>query len=180
MPSLEFAKRLCQGSYPSIALAMFEKSAPWTRAYVRMERVKALNALGGPSGDQELVFGEQVVIVAHRGGSGAVSVSGSGDYQVLRWDGSCATLAEHELVTWVPGTPRHATLRWKYLEDGMQEALLTNDNVRQARKKHRAECRGASLGTQSPACTRAVERLNESIVIAVRTGIELPAPEIVP
>jgi hypothetical protein len=180
-PEFGFVERLCQKKFPGTAIAMFAKGSPWTRGYVRMEQIEPYNTLGGPNGDSKLVFGEEVIILAHRAPeAGKVQVSGGDTFQVLRWDGTCASLAEHELVTWVPGVPRHAPLAWNYLDNNIQQALLSSDQVSAARKKYRAECRGATMGRQNRACEKAARRLTDSIVVAVRTGIELPTPERLP
>jgi hypothetical protein len=179
LPPAEFTQRLCSGKNPDVAVYMMQKGQPWTRGYIRVENVDTVNTLGGPAGESKLVFGEEVVILRGKTeeGSGAgMQVSGMGGFIVLRWDGTCATLAEHELVTWVPGLPRHAPLVWKYLGDGVQEALLLSQRVRLARKQHRAQCKGARFG-RSTECLRATEKLNDAIVVAVRTGTKVPFPE---
>ncbi|HLM73190.1 MAG TPA: hypothetical protein VK459_10880, partial [Polyangiaceae bacterium] len=35
VPPEEWVKRLCGGSFPDVALAMFGKGTPWTRGYLR-------------------------------------------------------------------------------------------------------------------------------------------------
>jgi hypothetical protein len=156
---------------------MMQKGQPWIRGYIRVEDADTLNTLGGPTGESKLVFGEEVVILRGKVESAShIQISGTGGFIVLRWDGTCATLAEHELVTWVPGLPRHAPLVWKYLGDGVQDALLLSQRVRLARKEHRAQCKGARFG-RSAQCLRATEKLNQAIVVAVRTGTKVPFPE---
>ncbi|MEP7124758.1 MAG: hypothetical protein ABJE95_27770, partial [Byssovorax sp.] len=93
LPPKPFVKRLCAGFFPDTALAMFTKGTPWTRGYLRMN-VEAWNASGGMSSSDKLVFDEEVLIVAHRSAdTGGMQVSGStGSYDVLRWDGTCASL----------------------------------------------------------------------------------------
>src|SRR5512140_472108 len=46
LPEAEFAKRLCAGVYPEVALTMFGKTQPWTRAYLTGD-TEAWNASGG-------------------------------------------------------------------------------------------------------------------------------------
>jgi hypothetical protein len=182
IPPRDFVERLCQGSFPSVALAMFEKESPWTRGYLNVKEVAAVNTIGGPAGSTKLVFGEELIVLGKRGGGGGggFQVSGMGGFDVLRWDGTCATLAEHELVTYVPGVPRTAPIVWKYLDDNVQQALLENAGIRDARDKHRKQCQGASLGTPSSACQRATQLLNDKIAVAVRTGLKVPTPTRLP
>ncbi|MBN1612430.1 MAG: hypothetical protein JW940_37715 [Polyangiaceae bacterium] len=177
LPPAEFAARVCAGKNPDVAVYMMQKGQPWTHGYIRVENVDTVNTLGGPTGEAKLAFGEEVLVLRGRTEkTGGVQVSGTGGFIVLRWDGTCATLAEHELVTWVPGLPRHAPLTWKYLGAGVQQALLESRRVREARKQHRDQCQGATFG-RSPECLKATERLNEAIVVAVRTGTKVPFPE---
>ena len=181
VPPGDFTERLCLERYPGAAIAMFEKHAPWTRGYIRMREVESVNTLGGPTSETKLVFAEEVIILRKTGGNaGKAQVSGMGGYLVLRWDGTCSTLSDHELVTWVPAAPRHAPFPWKYIDTNIQEALLSNDYIREARAAQRKQCKAASLGRQSKACAKATERLNDRIVVAVRSGMDLPTPERLP
>src|SRR6187549_2043864 len=41
VPPAHFAESLCKGSYPSVALAMFEKSSPWQRKWVNVRALEA-------------------------------------------------------------------------------------------------------------------------------------------
>jgi hypothetical protein len=175
LPPRDVVAELCSARHPDAPIIFLEKHSRWTRGYIRMKEVDAVNTLGGPSGDTKLVFAEEVAILRHRSGSGGgVAVSGSGGYEVLRWDGTCATLAEEELVTWMPALPQNAPITWKYLDPSIQEALLADKQVKAARQEHKRECRGASVGSLGPACEHAIKKLNDSIVAAVRSGIELP------
>src|SRR5688500_10078388 len=44
LPPAHFAESMCKGSYPSVALAMFQKSAPWQRKWVNVRTLEAVNA----------------------------------------------------------------------------------------------------------------------------------------
>lgn len=178
-PPRAFTQRLCRASYPGVSIKMFEKDAGWARGYIRVEQVEPVNTFGGPASDTKLTFGEEVVILQKSGGAGEVQVSGGG-FVVLRWDGTCATLADHELVTWVPGVPRHAPFVWNYIDDNIQQALLSNQRIERARRTQRKSCPGGRLSKKSPACEKATSHLNETVVLAVRTGIALPTPENLP
>lgn len=151
-----------------------------TRGYVRMREVRAANLRGGPVGDSDLTFAEEVLILAQHGGSGEIQVSGTGGFDVLRWDGTCATLSDEELVTRVPAPPRHAKFTWRYLDDDIQQALLQNETVKSAHANERKRCRGMSSTDSSASCREATERLNERVVFAIRTGMDLPLPEQAP
>lgn len=178
VPPAHFAESLCKGSYPSVALAMFEKSAPWQRKWVNVRSLEAVNAFGGSQSGGPLTFGEEVVLLRRQqaGGQG-MQVSGGEDVEVLRWNGTCVTVRESELVEYVPGLPKHAPIVWAYLDEPTQEALLTKKNIESAREQQRKECRGSSKRDVSPSCEKAASALDGAIVVAVRKGMELPVPE---
>jgi len=175
LPPHEVVMELCRARHPDAPIVLLEKHSRWTRGYIRMKEVDSVNTLGGPSSETKLVFAEEVVILGHRSGNGGgMAVSGAGGYDVLRWDGTCATLGEEELVTWMPGLPQNAPISFKHLDPSIQEALLADKQIRAARQEQKRECRGASIGALGPDCERATKKLNDSIVAAVRSGIQLP------
>lgn len=180
LPAPNFVDRLCRAANVGTAIRLFAKGSPFTRAYVRMREVRALNLRGGPSGDTPLTFAEEVLLLAQHGTSGDFQVSGDGGYDVLRWDGTCATLSSDEIVTRVPAPPRHAPFPWKYLDDGVQAALLQNPAVRSALDAERKRCHGSSDSERSAACRDAVEQLNDRVFVAIRSGIALPVAEYSP
>jgi hypothetical protein len=180
LPAPQVVDRLCRAAHVSTAIRLFAKNSPMTRGYVRMREVNAVNLRGGPVGDTSLTFAEEVLILAQHGGEGEIQVSGMGGYDVLRWDGTCATLSTDELVMRVPAPPRHAPFAWNYIDNGIQEALLQDEAIRSAQVTQRKRCRGMSNSQRSASCREAAERLNERIVVAVRTGMDLPLPEYTP
>jgi hypothetical protein len=159
---------------------MFEKSSPWTRGYVRLEEVDAVNTQGGPSGDQNLVFGEEVIILQDTNANkDGFQVSGGG-YFVLRWDGTCSTVSDGEVVDYAPGALKNAPVVWKYLDPTLREALLENPNVKNAHALLRSECRGARPSQGDSDCRRARRLLNAHLTLAVRSGMHLPPPKRLP
>jgi hypothetical protein len=182
LPPRDFVRRLCQGAFTGVAFHLLEKRSPFSRGYIRVREVHAVNALGGPSSDAKLLFGEEVLILTRTsdGGSGQMQVSGMGGYDVLRWDGTCANLADGELALRPPVTPRAAPLEWRYIDANIQEALLQDDAVKGARQQQRKHCHGVTLGTRSAACVKADEQLNARILLAVRGGMTLPPLASVP
>ncbi|MEO8177302.1 MAG: hypothetical protein ABI895_00590 [Deltaproteobacteria bacterium] len=178
LPPRDFVRRLCQGAFTGAAFHLLEKSTPFSRGYVLARKVPAVNALGGPTSDAQLEFGEEVLILTRTGdpGPGQMQVSGMGGYDVLRWDGTCANLAEGELGLHAPIKPGHAPIEWRYIDANIQEALLLDAGIQQARKAQRQQCHGVSLGTRSMACVEAESRLQDRIALAVRGGLALPPP----
>jgi len=182
LPPRDFVRRLCQGAFTGAAFHLLEKSSPYSRGYVRSRKVQAVNTLGGPASDAELTFGEEVLILTRTGEAkpGQMEMSGMGGYDVLRWDGTCATLADGELSLRPPIPPRHAPLDWRYIDTNIQEALLLDEGIRGARQAQRKHCHGVSLGTRSAKCVQADDQLNDRIVLALRSGLALPAPDALP
>ncbi len=181
LPPKPFVKRLCAGFFPDTALAMFKKGTPWTRGYMRMN-VEAWNASGGMSSSDKLVFDEEVLIVAHRSAdTGGMTVSGStGSYDVLRWDGTCASLMGEEVTTKPAPAPKYAKIPWKSLDDKLKETLLTDAKVGKLAADRKKECKGATSGDVSLKCVKADEGLVKAVVDFVRGGGEIPQPQKLP
>ncbi len=177
-----FVKRLCAGVFPELALSFFQKSSPWKRAYVSVKEVAPFNGLGGPSAEEKLVFEEELlVLVERKADTGGMQVSGAGgSYDVLRWDGTCATLSAEEVRFVAPPKPKHATIPWRVLEDPTQEALKANEALSKIAIERKKECKGATMGAVSAKCEKADKALNDLVVEAVRSGTTVPTPKKVP
>lgn len=182
LPPRDFVQRLCKGAFTGAAFHLLAKGSPFARGYVRARKVPAVNALGGPTSDAALEFGEEVLILTRTGEArpGQMEVSGMGGYDVLRWDGTCANLADGELALRAPIPARHAPIEWRYIDANIQEALLLDAGMRDARKAQRQHCHGVSLGTRSRECVAAESRLQDLIALTVRDGIALPPLETSP
>jgi hypothetical protein len=178
-----FVKRLCGGVYPELALMLFQKSTPWKRAYVAVKEVNPFNGFSGPSSEEKLVFEEELLVLrANKTDTGGMQVSGAGggSYDVLRWDGSCATLSSEEVRLAAPPKPKHATIPWRILEDPTQEALKKDEALAKVASERRKECKGATMGAVSAKCEKADKQLNDLVVDAVRNGTAVPKPNKVP
>jgi hypothetical protein len=182
LPPRAFVRRLCQGAFTGAAFHLLQKGTPFSRGYVRASKVPPVNALGGPSSDAPLQFGEEVLILTRTGEAGPnqMQVSGMGGYDVLRWDGTCANLADGELALRAPIPAKHGPIEWRDIDANIQEALLKNEAIREARKAQRQFCHGVSLGTRSPECEQADARLVDRIVLELRGGLALPPLENIP
>jgi hypothetical protein len=178
LPPAAFVKRLCAGFYPDVALHMHGKGTPWQRGYLRVKTVDAWNASGGVSSGDKLVFEEEFLILAKRApASGGIQVSGQGaNYDVLRWDGTCATLMEDEVWLKANSNPKFPAISWKNLDDKVQEALLADEKIAKTNADRRRECKGSTTGDVSDKCQKAVEKLNKLVVDFVRNGGKLPVP----
>ncbi len=180
IPDPKWVKKLCADVYPAVALYLFQQSSPFTRGYISARRVKAVNASGGAtSGDEFLVFDEQVVFLAHRAASsGGIQVSGAGDgYDAMRLDGSCVTLGSDEVRTNVPPKAKFTKVAWRYIGEDMEDALREVPEIRSAYIERRKECKGAFSGTVSQKCITKDEALNQAIVKALESGeAKIPVP----
>jgi hypothetical protein len=176
-PNIKWVKKLCAGFYPEVALAMFSKDTPWTRGYLTRD-TQAWNASGGESSSDKLVFDEEVLVLAHReADTGGMVVSGaSGGYDVLRWDGTCSSLAGEELTLKHPPKPKSAKIPWRSLDLKIREALTSDDKIGKIDATRRKECKGVTLGDVSKECEKADNQLSVAIVDYVRKGGAVPAP----
>lgn len=181
VPPPKFVERLCSDTYLPVALHMFLPSAPWTRGYLK-GKVKAWNASGGVSDNEAfLEFDEEVVLLRKRGGPEGIQVSGAeGGYDALRWDGSCVTLDASEVTLSAPPKPKAARVEWRFLDEPTQSALRESEDVTQAYRTRRQECKGAVSGTVSKKCVVADDALSQKIVDHVRSGGALGTPERIP
>jgi hypothetical protein len=180
VPNQQWVDRLCQDSYPGVTMVMFEKSSPWVRGYMRV-KTEARNASGGLSGEGFFTPGEEVIILRVRKmPEDGMQVSGAGGWDVLRWDGTCATVSSGEMGLEPYGEVKAAKVTFRFIDEPIREALRADDDVTEAYRKRRQNCKGATMGEVSKACEDWDRKLAAAIVHAVRNGIELPEPAKLP
>ncbi len=182
LPPPRFVKKLCSAFQPDLALSMFTKGTPWTRAYLKGD-VDAVNASGGVSSNDKLVFDEEVLVMIRRkADAGGMQVSGAGDgFDVLRWDGTCATLSGGELtLTAPPKSPKNPKLKWQDLAETTQTKLIEDVKIAKINTERRKECKGVTMGDVSTKCVKAVDALSLAIVEWVRAGGAVPPPAALP
>jgi hypothetical protein len=182
LPPAPFAEAVCHGRFPDLALYMFAKSTPWQRAYVKMQTLEPVNMYDGARSDRWLEFGEEVLILKRHGGGGkgGVQVSGPVDLDILRLDGTCATVRQEFVAPYMTGAVQVARVVWKYVDPGIQEALLSDKGVSRASDKERPACKGSTMKSPAAACDKAQKNLSDAIGIALRLGAVVPAPAKVP
>jgi hypothetical protein len=180
VPDAAFAKRLCDASYPDVALVLMAKDSPFSRMFLRGD-VEAWNAEEGASARARLHFDEEVVVLKKRTpASNGIVVGAGGGFLVLRWDGNCYTLEDAELTTKRPPAPKHAPIPWRHLTDRTREALLQNERIHAAYQRRGKECKGAVSGEVTKACELADTALSETVVAEVRGGVPIPTPDRLP
>jgi hypothetical protein len=181
VPPEEWVKRLCGGSYPDVALAMFAKGTPWTRGYLR-RAMDAWSASGGGASNEKMIYDEEVLLLIHRApDTGGMQVSGAsgGSYEAFRWNGTCVSLTAEEVTTRLPPKAKHPRIPWKTLELKTREALEADEKVGPLVAEQRKECKG-SFGEPSGKCLKADEKLSGVIVNFIRNGGTVPTPESLP
>jgi hypothetical protein len=181
MPDPKFTKRMCNDSYPSLALYFFGNGFPFTRGYLT-RKTQAWNAEGGASDNDYLEFDEEVLLLAERGADkNAMQVSGAGGgYMAMRWNGSCVTLAKEEVTLDKPPAPKSAKVEWRFLDDNVQAGLREDKTINTAVQTRRKECKGAVSGDVSLTCVKADDRLTQVIVDYLRKGGKTPVPTKLP
>lgn len=175
-PPVAFAKAACKGRYPDMAIAMFEKTTPWQRLYLKAESIEAVNAYGSRDTPAPIVFGEEVLVL--RTAQGAMT--SSADIDVLRWDGTCATVSREMFVERQMREVYNAPIDWKQLDGYIRQALLKSKYVKLTYEAQKVACQDSRFGPPSPGCEKANRRLNDAITVAVRGGTKLPVPEKLP
>jgi hypothetical protein len=176
----DFTKRLCESTYPNVALVLFSKNAPFQHAYLT-RKTEAWNAEGGASVAGFVEFDEKVLILDSRAQpKGGMVVSGAGGFQALRWDGSCVTLQSEEVTMSAPPHPKHPRIEWRWFDDAMKDALRKDPSVDSAYLAQRKECKGVTSGDVSKKCVVADGKLVDAIVEHVESGGDLATPEKIP
>jgi hypothetical protein len=181
-PPEGFVRALCKKKYPGVAIAMFERAAPWKHGFVKVKEVAPVNSLGGPAAHTRLEFLEEVLILRERPiKQQQMIVDIPNSYDVLRFDGTCATLAEDEFMTKRPYVrARYAPVVWQQIDSGLRQALAQNQKVEEAAEAQNLACRGSFLAGGGEPCKDATQQLARAIVAALRDGLDLPLPSELP
>lgn len=178
LPEASYAKKLCSGVYPEVALRLFAKGTPWSRVYLAGD-VEAWNASGGLTSRTKLAFDEEVIVLGKHGAAsmgGVVMTGAQASYDVLRWDGSCVSVMEGEITTKKPPAPKPAEVKWSRLEETTRRALLAQPKVKAAYDAIGKACGSVSTSAEKKGCEKADRAFTSAIVEAVRGGAALPAP----
>ena len=121
---------------------------------------------------------EEVILLATGGGgTGGIQVSGSGSYDIYRWDGQCASVMADEVRLRPPPAPASAPIPWQSLSEATREALLDDRGIK-LRLDHRQDrCESDSSAHR---CTEATVALTRAIADYVRKGGKLPPARLTP
>jgi hypothetical protein len=181
-PPSAFVDAVCKRKFSDLPLYVFAGKMPWKHLYVKAEYVEPVNPYGGEQSETWMQFGEEVVLLRKRaqGGGKGIQMSGPSDVDVLRWDGTCATIREEMLVAYVPAPMKSPRVIWKYLDQGSQDALLKNEVVARSREAEKKSCRDSSPTHPTPVCDKAMQKLTDAIALAVHQNIALPGTGALP
>jgi len=177
LPPKKLVKKLCNGDYRTVALALFSEGTPWKRGYLTRP-MKAWSA-SGSSSREKLSRDEEVLVLIHRSASntGGMQVSGAtGGYEVMRWDSMCVTLDQGDLRFEPPRKIHNARIIWATLERAARDVLKKDEAVRPVFLRHRKECRGVTVGDVTKKCEKVDAELSRAIAEYVRSKGGLPAP----
>jgi len=152
-----------------VALVLFAKGSPWTRAYLRLN-VEAWYP-ASRSTKVALKVNEEVIVLHHPNPRGGIIVNGSGaPFDVIRLDGACATLAGDEITFKRPLAPRHPLVPWPQLDPRVREALLSDPAVSETSVAYDDACHEAAAA----ACAKAGGRLTTAILEFTSRGGKIP------
>lgn len=175
-PPRAWVARLCEDVYPDVALHMFSPESPWQRFYL-LKDSEPVNASGGASllGDK-MRRGEEVIVLKRNRTNNGVFTSDIGGYDILRWNGACATVHDGEFAVKPLAYVGHAYLNWRELGLPLRQALEADPTVGAVYLEKRRQCRSASVGRVTADCEDYDRKLVEHVVRYVRDGGKLPKP----
>jgi hypothetical protein len=156
-----FAHEICAGAAkPDVALRLFAKGSPFTRGFVR--RNTEAWYTGSRSAKASLKREEEIIVLRHPSPKGGIIING-GDtpFDVMRFDGACATLGPDEVSLKRPDAPNHPAVPWRQLDPRVKEALLSDPGIAKASASYEEACKereGAACGWAKTRLTGAVLR----------------------
>ena len=176
LPPAKWVARLCDNVYPDVALHMFQPGTPWVRLYMR-HNAQPFNASGGMSmlGDK-MQRGEEVIALRRRD-SNSMQMNDISGYDVLRWNGACATIHDGEFTTSSPDEILNARVEWRELGLPLRQVLEAQPEILETYKARRKACVGRNMGQVTSDCEEFDKKLVEEVVRYVRSGADLPKPE---
>ena len=181
VPPPGWVKRLCEDVYPDVALNMFQPGTRWKRLYM-LARAEPFNASGGASllGDK-MERGEEVIALKRRDNDGEMQVGDNSGYDVLRWNGACATIHDGDFAREAPrGEIVHSKIEWRRLSLDFRKFLETQPDISSAQNARRKACKGMSFGEVGKDCEVYDRKFMDEIIRYVQDGGKLPKPARLP
>ena len=180
VPPPGWVKRLCDDVYPDVALNMFKPGTRWQRLYM-LARADPFNASGGASllGDK-MERGEEVLALKRRDNNGEMQVGDNAGYDVLRWNGACATIHDGDFAREPPRQIVHSKIEWRRLGLDLRKVLEAQPDISAAQDARRKACHGIGIGEVSRDCEVYDRRLMDEIIRYVQNGGSIPTPSRLP
>jgi hypothetical protein len=181
VPPPGWVKRLCDDVYPDVALNMFKPGTRWQRLYM-LARAEPFNASGGASllGDK-MERGEEVIALKRRDNDGELQVGDNSGYDVLRWNGACATIHDGDFAREPPrGEIMHSKIEWRRLSLDVRKVLEAQPDISAAEDARRKACKGVGLGEVGKDCEVYDRKFMDEIIRYVQDGGKLPKPSRLP
>lgn len=176
LPPEDWVQKLCDDVYPDVALHMFQPDTPWHRFYM-LANAEPFNASGGMSlMGEKMRRDEEVIALRRRRSKDGIVVSDTSGYDVLRWNGACASIHDGDYTLRRPDTVLHSRIEWRELGLPLRKALEKQPSIRENNQGRRKHCRGIGFRTVTEECEDYDRRLIDEIVDYVRSGGELPEP----
>ena len=176
LPPPAWVTRLCDNVYPDVALHMFQPGTPWVRLYMQ-KNAQPFNASGGMSvlGDK-MQRGEEVIALRRRNPRRDYQMADIAGFDVLRWNGACATIHDGEFTTSSPDEVLNARVEWRELGLPLRQQLEAQPEILETYKARRKACVGRNMGQVTADCEEFDKKLVDDVVRYVRSGAELPKP----
>jgi hypothetical protein len=176
LPPEDWVQKLCDDVYPDVALHMFGPETPWHRFYM-VANAEPFNASGGMSlMGEKLRRGEEVIALRRRRAKDGIAVSDTSGYDVLRWNGACASIHDGDYTLRRPDNVLHSRIEWRDLGLPVRKALEQQPRIRESNEGRRKHCRGVGFRRVTEECEDYDRRLIDEIVEYVRNGGELAEP----
>ncbi|MFP6685357.1 MAG: hypothetical protein VB934_11615 [Polyangiaceae bacterium] len=177
-PDKRVVKRLCQRKSQDAALRMFKPGTPWKRLYIR-DNIETRYSGSRYAKRQPLRTAEQVLVLVDRAQSkGGMTVSGYGNYDVLRFNGHCTTVMASDLFQFRPTVPDFAPIRWTRLKSKTRKALLKSKGITWRAGIRKNVCK--SYGKRSLECEGARLDLARLVAERVHKGQAIPILKFIP
>jgi hypothetical protein len=172
VPTPEFVEALCRKSYPSVAPYLFQKHTPFVREYVKCKSCETQASVRGHD-NTPLVFAEELLLLrVITEAPEKAKQAPKETHELMRWDGTCVTLAKRDVVPYLPGNPEAAPIVFDDFDTTMRTALLRDKKI----EATQAACEAYCKDPKSADCKRSRKALSDQVIKAIRLGQRLPMP----
>lgn len=180
VPPPGWVKRLCDDVYPDVALNMFKPGTRWQRLYM-LARAEPFNASGGASllGDK-MERGEELIALKRRDNNGELQVGDNSGYDVLRWNGACATIHDGDYSRQPLREVVYSKIEWRRLGLDLRKALEAQPDISAAEDARRKACKGIGFGEVTRDCEVYDRKFMDEVIHYVQNGGNLPPPSRLP